>query len=1059
MPEEDIDPVGEGPADKGAKNNSRNQSFNSNSSNNNYHNNRHSHRVNQSNSNNNDSFRSRVGNSNHTNSNGSSASTASITGGSDPGLQISLHTPISTSPATISTTPSSNGSCTSGNSSSDSPNSGHHSKPGKRRRLRLPRAKSAPVRQEAPKQKNRKRKQATHTRQQDPDTHHSYGNHGATGAGAYHHTIDNHNNDFPDGSLSGLDYRFQDEFPTLSLDSQPPGLNGDLHLDTSVGTNSSPIDALGLATPRASTSERNVRLSLRTVEEEEFEAAELEAMGSCCNRPAHSEGEVTDNVAEIYRVYQNAAKRLGESSVDLDDLVEHVVREASLAAIREQRPGRTLDLDFSHQSAIIGEYGARAIAHMIIAACNIRSLSLADCGVNHVTAGLIGNGLRQNYTLISLDLSDNALGERGIVSILRYLPGNQSLRHLNLSNTGLDEECAHALSNGLLLSANVIEALDLSNNNFNDRGIEGITRALACNHRLRKLNMEGNSGAPPALRSHRLHRRVSDSSVNSGNSNGGGTPSPVVGNSEPDVLTLRYWTSEESAMQMNRCLERNNIVADILNEVVSALPLKDCSLSAGTNLHGHHGNYSQREFQQELHRDGRHAQSFRRSVDLYENDGDSDDDSYGASSSNRSTSRQGNPAFEREAHPHSMGVAPSHMDIQDHHNRSGLEIQSQSRVVANAGLTTLPDTGANLLSPQPQIGDETPFPSREPVTSNGIQTSGRHTMAGFGKRSSSDDSKKSFGWARPAQHTGPEASSTSLAQFAHARQTSTFLDNSKVAFGYAETRGRRTTMEDFVLMRKSFGPRKSDFLFGVFDGHGGVQCAKFVRTWYPEALQNELDSALDAHEAANRDATVTMCISRAFHALQARCRHLKIKHGSCAIVSYVSGRDLYVANVGDSRALLMYPGRGTHHWLSRVISPTDLDERQRIESSGGFVASNGRIFGTLAVSRALGDIEYVPSVSSEPTFAVHHLQPLDHEPKFESARYAWLILGCDGLWEKIGSRDVARKLRYVTDPTRAAHKLRSSAFRHGSQDNISVVCVRFDLFYPSAVPATSAPAD
>jgi hypothetical protein len=61
-----------------------------------------------------------------------------------------------------------------------------------------------------------------------------------------------------------------------------------------------------------------------------------------------------------------------------------------------------------------------------------------------------------------------------------------------------------------------------------------------------------------------------------------------------------------------------------------------------------------------------------------------------------------------------------------------------------------------------------------------------------------------------------------------------------------------------------------------------------------------------------------------------------------------------VANTADTRAVLSRQGVALDLTIDRKAS--DPEEIARIAESGGFVA-NGRVQGTLAVSRALGDAQ------------------------------------------------------------------------------------------------------
>jgi protein phosphatase 2C family protein 2/3 len=75
--------------------------------------------------------------------------------------------------------------------------------------------------------------------------------------------------------------------------------------------------------------------------------------------------------------------------------------------------------------------------------------------------------------------------------------------------------------------------------------------------------------------------------------------------------------------------------------------------------------------------------------------------------------------------------------------------------------------------------------------------------------------------------------------------------------------------------------------------------------------------------------------------------------GTTALAAVVWGSSLYVANAGDSRAVLSRHGKAID--LTRDHKPHEPSERQRIELCGGYVCSEGRLCGELAVARAIGD--------------------------------------------------------------------------------------------------------
>lgn len=137
--------------------------------------------------------------------------------------------------------------------------------------------------------------------------------------------------------------------------------------------------------------------------------------------------------------------------------------------------------------------------------------------------------------------------------------------------------------------------------------------------------------------------------------------------------------------------------------------------------------------------------------------------------------------------------------------------------------------------------------------------------------------------------------------------------------------------------------------------------------------------------------------------------------GATCVTLFVDGKDLYCANVGDSRALLSKFNDGDWFFvqLSNDHKPDLPKERERIISKGGVVHplqdENGEFVGPervwakgdnkpgLAMSRSIGDhVGALVGISAEPEFV--HLQ-LKDEDKF-------IVIASDGVWEFLHNEDV-----------------------------------------------------
>ena len=129
--------------------------------------------------------------------------------------------------------------------------------------------------------------------------------------------------------------------------------------------------------------------------------------------------------------------------------------------------------------------------------------------------------------------------------------------------------------------------------------------------------------------------------------------------------------------------------------------------------------------------------------------------------------------------------------------------------------------------------------------------------------------------------------------------------------------------------------------------------------------------------------------------------------GCTAVCAMVLGNHLVVANAGDSRCVLSR--NGTAIALTEDHKPTNDEEFDRICKAGGFVA-DGRVNGSLNLSRALGDLEY-KSVSKLPP----EEQMVTANPEIRSTELTpndeFLILACDGIWDVLTNQEAVEFVR------------------------------------------------
>ncbi|KAJ4453622.1 putative protein phosphatase 2C [Paratrimastix pyriformis] len=257
----------------------------------------------------------------------------------------------------------------------------------------------------------------------------------------------------------------------------------------------------------------------------------------------------------------------------------------------------------------------------------------------------------------------------------------------------------------------------------------------------------------------------------------------------------------------------------------------------------------------------------------------------------------------------------------------------------------------------------------------------------------------------------------------------------RLRVGYADTVGRRLSMEDMIVIKRYFRGHEDEDFFAVFDGHGGHDASEFAA----ENMHVILAQHLDAGQPPE------MALRESFIECNNQMMKFDINDGTTAAVSLFFRDHLYIANAGDTRAVLSRGGRAIR--LSFDHKADQPDEEARVNALGGFV-SDSRVLGTLSVSRALGDFFLHPYVTAEPYITVTEFSPADE----------FLLLACDGVWDVLSDEMACAIVASEPDPVQSSLKLIDQAFLNGSTDNISVVSLRSgitrSIFGTPPVPLT-----
>ncbi|CAA7015874.1 unnamed protein product [Microthlaspi erraticum] len=299
-------------------------------------------------------------------------------------------------------------------------------------------------------------------------------------------------------------------------------------------------------------------------------------------------------------------------------------------------------------------------------------------------------------------------------------------------------------------------------------------------------------------------------------------------------------------------------------------------------------------------------------------------------------------------------------------------------------------------------------------------------------------------------------------------------------------RGEKGVNQDCAIVWEGFGCEEDMIFCGIFDGHGpwGHYVAKLVRNSMPISLlcnwQETMSQTTLAEPKTELDESDQTLERFAIwkHLFLKTCADVdqELEHhreidsfnsGTTALTLVRQGEVIYVANVGDSRAVLATvsdEGSLVAVQITVDFKPDLPQEEERI------IGCNGRVFCLqdepgvhrvwqpeeqtpgLAMSRAFGDYcikEY--GLVSVPEVTQRHI----------SIRDQFVILATDGVWDVISNQEAIDIVSSTAERPKAAKRLVEQVVRAWNRkrrgiamDDISAVCLFFHSS-PSSSPSLS----
>ncbi|KAJ4782180.1 Protein phosphatase 2C family protein [Rhynchospora pubera] len=267
-------------------------------------------------------------------------------------------------------------------------------------------------------------------------------------------------------------------------------------------------------------------------------------------------------------------------------------------------------------------------------------------------------------------------------------------------------------------------------------------------------------------------------------------------------------------------------------------------------------------------------------------------------------------------------------------------------------------------------------------------------------------------------------------------------------------RGMKGPNQDTAILCQGFGKENGIFC-GVFDGHGrmGHMISRLVRDYLPFLILSQRNNYFlsrnnsnfndnDSNDSDSHKEHDTPCLNSqmfeewkqaCINALKAMDCELRIKpgldcsfSGTTAVYIIKQGKDLIIANLGDSRAILARVSEQGYieaKQLTTDFKPAIPEEAERIKKHHGRVfclrdePTVARVwlpdenYPGLAMSRSLGDLQLKHyGVISTPQVIYHRITDRD----------LFIVLATDGVW------DVLRNDQVVSTVCNTKNKMEAS---------------------------------
>lgn len=253
----------------------------------------------------------------------------------------------------------------------------------------------------------------------------------------------------------------------------------------------------------------------------------------------------------------------------------------------------------------------------------------------------------------------------------------------------------------------------------------------------------------------------------------------------------------------------------------------------------------------------------------------------------------------------------------------------------------------------------------------------------------------------------------------------------------------RKQMEDFHNFK--FLSIKNFYFnyFSIFDGHSGTEVPIFLRDNFHKYLENELESKSFSSDYESNNQIIINSIKDSFERIDKDIinnNNFKKENGSTGTIILLY-RDinnplrkiLICANVGDSKGYIINKNN-----IKQITNDHNCDnenEVTRIRNSGGIVFQ-GRVFGSLMLTRSFGDKEFKQTggVLATPHIFCDTIKDND----------LYAIIASDGVWDIISQEQLFQLSKTNMSSKDFSKKIVITAMEGGTRDNVSCFVIKLN---------------